>query len=64
MQKNENNSQNKCEYEKETDEIEHNSEGLIGAFANNTLRIIDINCNFHDMHQEVVRRFECNDEIK
>ena len=42
----------------------NNSEGGIGAFENNTLRITDSNCDFHDMNQEVSRRFEFNDEIK
>ena len=33
-------------------------------FVNNALRIIDSNCNFHEMCQEEASRFVLNEEIK
>ena len=61
---NRNNIQDKHEYEKEAEEIEDNSQGVIRVFINNTLRIIDRNCNFQHMHQEDASRFVFNDEIE
>ena len=33
-------------------------------FVNNALRIIDSNCNFHEMNQEEASMFVLNEEIK
>ena len=60
----EHNSKNKYEYEKEKDEVDENSEIVIGVFINNKLQIIDSNCNFQDVHQEVECRIVCNEKIK
>ena len=54
------NSQNKYKHEKEADGTCENSSGVIIVFANNTLRIVDSNCNFKD----TVSRFTFNEEIK
>ena len=40
------NRQNKYDHEKEEDKIDDQSEGVIGMFVNNNLRITDINCDF------------------
>ena len=42
-EKNENNIQNKHECEKEVEQMEDNSEGVIGFLMNNSLLIADIN---------------------
>ena len=60
----ENDSQNKHEYEKEDEEIDDQSAGVIGAFVNDKLRTIDRNCDFQEIHQEDTSRIVFAEDIK
>ena len=48
----ENNRQRTHEHKKDWNEIDQSCEGVIGAFAQNKLRIVDAKCNFIERHEE------------
>ena len=60
----ENNRQSICEHDEEFNEIDQSCKGVIGAFGQKKLRIIDANCNFVEREEEQGNRTVFNKYVK